>query len=114
MNAGLGNRCPTKEGIKFKTCVPCALIGVQASMNEIHLILGCTRYTQARRDMNIQGLVNDLVQRYGEGEQAYEAFWGKRFNLHVQHLVWRLECAVKLREIYLEDVPILKPLYYRY
>ena len=23
MNAGLGNRCPTKEGIKFKTCALC-------------------------------------------------------------------------------------------
>ena len=114
MNAGLGNLCPTKEGVKFKVCVPCALIGIQTSMNEIHLILGCTRYEQARRDMNIHELIYNIVQQYGEGEQAYEAFWGKRANLHVQQLTWRLECAVKLREIYLEDVPVLKPLYYRY
>ena len=114
MNAGLGNRHPTKEGIKFRVCVPCALVGSAFSMDEVHLVLVCPRYTGTRRELGIEDLVNDIVQQHGGGEDGYAVYWGKGKDLHVDHLQWRVECALKLREIYLTDIVDLKPIYYRY
>ena len=83
-------------------------------MNEPHLILSCPRYEETRRELDIEAIVHDIVQQYGEGEGGYAVFWGKGMNLHVRHLQRRLECAMQLKDIYLKDVMALKPLYYRY
>ena len=114
LNAGLGNRCPTKDKVKFKVCVACALAGIHERINEIHLLLVCPRYKATRMELGLQGVVEEVVQQYGGGEDGYGVFWGKGYNLHVEQLEWRLQCAIKLREVYLEDVVVLKPLYYRY
>ena len=114
LNAGLGNRSPTKTGVKFKVCVACALQGLRVSMNEIHLILGCPRYELAREHLGIMQEVRRIVGQYGEGEEGYGIYWGKGQGLRVEDLTWRLQCAMYLRDYYLQDVLVLKPIYYRY
>ena len=47
---------------------------------------------------------NGIVQQYVGGKDGYGVFWGKGSNLHVSQLGWRLQCAMKLREVYLEDM----------
>ena len=113
LNAGLGNRCPTKTGIKFKTCVPCALKGITTRLNEIHLLLVCPRYDITRELLGLVDVVRDTVQSHGEGAEGYAAYWGKGYSLDVSQLRWRLQCAVYLRDIYLEDIVALKPIYFR-
>ena len=114
MNAGLGNRCPTKTGIKFKICVACALKGHNVRMCEIHLILGCPRYDTARQHLQLTDVIEEIVRHHGVGEEGYGAYWGKGLGLPVDQLRWRLQCAIYLRDHYLEDIMVMKPLYYRY
>ena len=113
LNAGLRNRCPTKKGIKFKICVSCALRGITARMNEVHLLLVCPQYAATREHLGLVEVVRDVVQTHGEGEEGYAAYWGKGNSLNVDQLKWRLQCAIYMRDIYLEDIITLKPIYFR-
>ena len=65
-------------------------------------------------ELGVEDLVNSIVQQHGGGEGGYAAYWGKGKSLHVDQLQWRVECAQKLKEVYLTDIISLKPLYYRY
>ena len=112
LNAGLGNRCLTKTGVKFKVCVACALQGQGVAKSEVYLILGCPQYAAARDHLGLADRVQGIVSQHGEGEKGYGAYWWKGQNLHVKVLKWRLQCAV-YRDLYLDNVLVLKPIYYR-
>ena len=90
-NAGLGNRCPTKDRVRFKVCVACALPGVHERMNELHLLLVCPRYKETGKELELEGVVDGIVQQYGGGKDGYGVFRSKGFNLFVSQFEWRLQ-----------------------